>query len=105
VVVAALLIVFVLAALGIYGRHNNDILFYAAVFGQALVAMTIAWLISRGDEDTIPFVLMLAAAIALRLWFLVEPPLLSGDIYRYIWDGRVINHDHDWIEPQSRVHS
>ncbi len=91
VVVAALLIVFVLAALGIYGRHNNDILFYAAVFGQALVAMTIAWLISRGDEDTIPFVLMLAAAAALRLWFLVEPPLLSGDIYRYIWDGRVIN--------------
>jgi alpha-1,6-mannosyltransferase len=91
VVVGALLIVLVVAALGIYGRRSSDILFYASVFAQALAAMAVAWLISTSDEDTIPFVLMLATATALRLWFLFEPPLLSGDIYRYIWDGRAIN--------------
>jgi alpha-1,6-mannosyltransferase len=91
VVVGALLFVFALAASGRYGRDNSDIVFYASVFGQALVAATIAWLISRGDEDPAPLLLTLAAAMALRLWFLFEPPLLSGDVYRYIWDGRVIN--------------
>jgi alpha-1,6-mannosyltransferase len=90
-VVGALLTIFALAACGRYGRHNSDIAFYASVFGQALVAGAIAWLISRGDKDPALVLLALAAALALRLWFLIEPPLLSGDIYRYIWDGRVIN--------------
>jgi alpha-1,6-mannosyltransferase len=90
-VAGALLIVFALAASARYGRDNSDIVFYASIFGQALVAATIARLVSRSDDDRILLLLTLAAALALRLWFLFEPPLLSGDIYRYIWDGRVIN--------------
>jgi alpha-1,6-mannosyltransferase len=90
-VFGALLIIFALAATGRYGRDNSDIVFYASIFGQALVAAIIAWFVSRNDDDRVLLLLTLAAALALRLWFLFEPPLLSGDIYRYVWDGRVIN--------------
>ena len=33
--------------------------------------------------------LYLAVAVALRALLLTAPPILSSDIYRYIWDGRV----------------
>lgn len=33
--------------------------------------------------------LVLAIAVAMRLLALVAPPILSSDIYRYVWDGRV----------------
>ena len=36
-------------------------------------------------------ILVFAVAIVLRVMLLFEPPLLSSDLYRYIWDGRVIN--------------
>ena len=32
---------------------------------------------------------MLGVAVAMRAMTLVAPPLLSTDIYRYVWDGRV----------------
>ncbi len=33
--------------------------------------------------------LVLGAAVAMRLLTLTAPPVLSSDIYRYVWDGRV----------------
>ena len=33
--------------------------------------------------------LVLGVAVAMRVMTLVAPPLLSSDIYRYVWDGRV----------------
>nr|WP_294524080.1 glycosyltransferase 87 family protein [uncultured Rhodopila sp.] len=33
--------------------------------------------------------IVLGVAIALRLLLLATPPILSSDIYRYVWDGRV----------------
>lgn len=38
-------------------------------------------------QGALPWVL--GVAIALRLLVLAVPPLLSGDVYRYVWDGRV----------------
>jgi alpha-1,6-mannosyltransferase len=35
--------------------------------------------------------LVLAVAAVLRLALLLGPPLLSSDVYRYVWDGRVQN--------------
>jgi alpha-1,6-mannosyltransferase len=32
---------------------------------------------------------VLGVAVALRVLLLTEPPILSSDIYRYVWDGRV----------------
>ncbi len=34
-------------------------------------------------------ILILAMAVAMRLLVVGEDPLLSTDIYRYVWDGRV----------------
>jgi len=33
--------------------------------------------------------IVLTAAVAMRALTLAAPPLLSSDIYRYVWDGRV----------------
>ncbi len=33
--------------------------------------------------------LVLGVAVAMRLFTLAAPPVLSSDIYRYVWDGRV----------------
>ena len=33
--------------------------------------------------------LVLGIAVAMRLMTLTAPPILSSDIYRYVWDGRV----------------
>ena len=33
--------------------------------------------------------IVVGVAIALRLLLLTAPPILSSDIYRYVWDGRV----------------
>ncbi len=32
---------------------------------------------------------VLSVAVAVRLMLLIAPPMLSSDLYRYIWDGRV----------------
>jgi len=37
-----------------------------------------------------PLFLILAVAAAMRIAVLAAPPFLSTDIYRYVWDGRVI---------------
>ena len=45
-------------------------------------------------------VLALGAAALARLLFLAAPPALSGDIYRAIWEGRVVAAGHDpWRSP------
>ena len=53
----------------------------------AMLAMRSAAVLSgRGA-----LVFIFTIAIVLRVMLLLEPPLLSTDLYRYIWDGRVIN--------------
>ena len=34
--------------------------------------------------------LILGAALAMRIVVLLAPPFLSSDVYRYVWDGRVL---------------
>ncbi|HEY0205570.1 MAG TPA: hypothetical protein VGC15_15610 [Acetobacteraceae bacterium] len=45
------------------------------------------WRVSRISGSALPVVLLLA--LAMRLLTFASPPLLSTDIYRYVWDGRV----------------
>jgi hypothetical protein len=51
----------------------------------ALAAVRIG---SKADQRIALLVILIGAAI-MRLALLVSEPTLSGDIYRYIWDGRV----------------
>ncbi|MGI4938955.1 MAG: hypothetical protein ACRYHQ_00050 [Janthinobacterium lividum] len=45
------------------------------------------WRVGRISGGALPLVLVLA--LAMRLLTFASPPLLSTDIYRYVWDGRV----------------
>ena len=87
---AVLLAILGLTAGALAARQTSDSWFYAAIGLQsALALLATRMLIDRPDRTG--FALVVAAAVALRLWLVVEPPLLSGDIYRYIWDGRIVN--------------
>ena len=90
---AALLIVAAAAVLSwgaMLGRTSSDDLFYACTVLQAGLCLIAARLAIGRDADTVVPVLI-GGAILLRLWFLFTTPSLSGDIYRYIWDGRIVN--------------
>jgi alpha-1,6-mannosyltransferase len=52
-----------------------------------------AWLPLR--RVRVHFALALGVLLLLRLIFLVETPALSGDVYRYLWDGKVLASGHN----------
>jgi hypothetical protein len=54
---------------------------------QGVVYGAAVFLLSRGAR--VPLALVLGVAIVLRVVVLSEPPFLSNDLYRYIWDGWV----------------
>ena len=72
----------------ILGRATSDILFYLCAFAQSALALLGARLAVRNGTPV--FVILLLGAAILRLAFVLETPSLSGDIYRYVWDGRTI---------------
>ncbi|HTM21126.1 MAG TPA: glycosyltransferase 87 family protein [Kofleriaceae bacterium] len=55
------------------------------LFALQLAAAAVAW--SRRDRGALAVVL--AAAVGFRLAALTWTPVLSSDLYRYVWDGRV----------------
>lgn len=71
------------------GRARSDLLFYGCAFAQAGLALAAAVLaVASRTRSALPGTV--AVAIALRLVLLPTVPDLSGDVYRYIWDGRVL---------------
>jgi hypothetical protein len=71
------------------GRAHSDLLFYGCAFAQAALALAAAALAASGAARmALPSVV--AVGVALRLALLPTVPTLSGDVYRYIWDGRVV---------------
>lgn len=60
----------------------------AVILLQGLVYLVAVRRVQHGEAVPLAFVLGVAAA--LRLILLVLPPYLSDDIFRYIWDGRVL---------------
>jgi hypothetical protein len=60
--------------------------FAAFVAGYAVT--TLAWLVLR--RARVPLHIAVAAGIGLRLLFLFVTPQLSGDVWRYLFDGRTL---------------
>jgi alpha-1,6-mannosyltransferase len=65
-----------------------------AVFIATLCLSGALWLLAvfivrRGRLPPGTVWLILGLAVAMRLLTLTAPPILSSDIYRYVWDGRV----------------
>ena len=75
----------------LYFQSQDDFApFLAVVLLQGAVYFVAIWSVWRGGSSR-PVVLGIAAvAILMRLPVLCAPPYLSTDVYRYIWDGRVI---------------
>ena len=65
--------------------------FHGFVFVYAISA--IAWLFAR--HARVPFRHAVVIAVALRAMMLVPQPLLSGDVYRYLFDGRTLASGHN----------
>jgi len=61
--------------------------------GAYLVAVRL--LPRAGPDSRAPLVLCLALAAAWRLPLFMAPPVLSTDVYRYVWDGRLQHHGYD----------
>ena len=85
---ALVLVAFALSGGMVLGRATSDLLFYLCAAAQAAVAALGARLATR--EGAPAFAVLVLGAAVLRLAFVVQTPTLSGDVYRYIWDGRVI---------------
>jgi hypothetical protein len=64
-------------------RHDG-----LAGFVTVYAVAVLAWLPLRRVRAH--FALALGVLLLLRLLFLLEPPALSGDVYRYLWDGKVL---------------
>ncbi|MGI9173355.1 MAG: glycosyltransferase 87 family protein [Chthoniobacterales bacterium] len=75
-------------ALSALRQGHREFFFYLA-FGQALLALVAARLVWQAPPSRATLLIVLGAAAVLRLGILFEPPRLSDDIYRYVWDGRV----------------
>jgi alpha-1,6-mannosyltransferase len=94
--VGATLVVLVavgLAALA-WDRPNLDHDTRVAAFMVSICAAGLLWLfaiaiVRRGRLPPRTIWIVLGAAAAMRVMTLAAPPLLSTDLYRYIWDGRV----------------
>jgi hypothetical protein len=63
--------------------------FVAVLAVAAVLYLAAVWLVLREGGDTATLAIVLGAALLARVPALVGPPLLSSDLYCYIWDGRV----------------
>ena len=81
-----------LAGWQLFELHHREVVLL--MLASVVVYAAAAWLVVRHDKSLDqPFVrravlLILAAALVMRLFLLFAPPM-SSDIYRYVWDGRV----------------
>ena len=64
---------------------------YIGLFGGLFLLYALAiWVILRRRlDDRLLLGLVLAGALLFRVSLLVSPVVLSSDVYRYLWDGRV----------------
>ena len=72
---------------GLHGRLGGGALI--AVFAVGSIGALAATRLGETANQNTALLIILMSALTMRLGLLVTEPTLSGDIYRYIWDGRV----------------
>lgn len=79
-----------LTGVGLHLQQHAEIGWFVAVASaQGAVYLAAVW-IARRLTSRRAVAVILGVAAALRLVLVFTPPYLSTDIYRYVWDGRVI---------------
>jgi alpha-1,6-mannosyltransferase len=80
-----------LTGAGILFQQRYDIdAFVAVALAQGAIYLLALKLLWRYPNPSRAVVLVVGGAIAMRLAVVAAPPALSNDVYRYVWDGRVI---------------
>jgi alpha-1,6-mannosyltransferase len=81
----------VLTGAGLYAQREYGIDgFVAVALMQGAVYALTARLVWRGAGSRHTVATIIGVAVAMRIAVVLAPPYLSSDIYRYVWDGRVI---------------
>ncbi len=81
----------VLTALGLSAQRADNLDgFVAVALAQGAVYLLALGLIWRCSASRRAMALILGVAVAMRIAVLIAPPFLSSDVYRYVWDGRVL---------------
>lgn len=70
-----------------WDQRVPEFIFLMLAAGVAYTAAV--WLVHRSSRGRLALVIVLAAGAACRILLLPLPPRLSGDVYRYGWEGRV----------------
>ena len=73
-----------------YALRFSDSPFIALMLCHAALAL-LAMRIAAAQTGRRIMLLIFGAAIIMRVLLVMQPPLLSDDMYRYIWDGRIEN--------------
>jgi alpha-1,6-mannosyltransferase len=84
----ALLILYFVARPFTSGTATISTFVKLALLQCALYAAA-AFVARRARESRATVIIIVAFAVLFRLAILFEPPRLSDDVYRYVWDGRV----------------
>ena len=85
------LLLLALTGAGLYAQREYGIDgFVAVALVQGAVYALATRLVRRGAGSRHALAAILGLAVAMRIALVLAPPYLSSDIYRYIWDGRVI---------------
>ena len=82
-----------LTGLALPFQHPDDIdivSFLAVVLLQGAVYLAAVWLVWRAGSSRQIVLGIAAIAVLLRIPIVLAPPALSTDVYRYVWDGRVM---------------
>src|SRR5260370_35573374 len=73
-----------------FDRRTYPLVFVACTALAGIAYLRTLWLLGRfagGSNRVLALCLVLAAVW--RVPLLLQPPTLSTDVYRYVWDGRV----------------
>ena len=94
--IGAALVVLVGAGLWVLGLDAASlyddtlvVAFEACICLAGLLWLLAVVVVRRGPLPRATIWIVLGAAVAMRALTLAAPPLLSSDVYRYVWDGRV----------------
>lgn len=84
--VQALLGLLILFFPGVILRNAGLVLVCAALGASWAVAVWAYWKRDRGRDLAV----VLVFGLMTRVLFILSPPVLSADLYRYMWDGRMV---------------
>jgi hypothetical protein len=87
---AAALLALTAVGLAMPWQQGNPDRFLPLALAQSAVYLVAVWSVWSGGSSRRLVIGIAAVALLMRLPLVFTPPYLSSDVYRYVWDGRVL---------------